>query len=454
VALRVSKHDEPGELERRSQLERVLTGKQFKRALKPTEFLRVLFDSDLAGRPIDEYSLGVELFGRRNDWVPMNESIVRENLRRLRNLLEAYYTTDGVEDRINLELHGFKPIFSYNVRSPVERYYRRALRHVSNDPKTAFSLLNSALNIDPSHAGALAAWGETELWRPMYGYDIALPNILAAAEHYARKSLESDAKCWRAHIVMGALRSCRKEWKSATEAFGSALENSPEETRAHPWYAAFLMATNRTDEALQLVKAKANEPSDTPWPQLTYATFLYVGREFQEAKRVLMEAFKEHQEIWLADVMWSCVCLALGRYTSTIPGVGMSSPPRIPEGALVYPALSILCNVNELSSDDSDYPLVKSAMAEVARKKLAGWEPPNDAERRRYIGEFCLSPCQLAIGYMAIGDAELAITLLGQDMERNHPLMVWLHLWPILDPLREHAQFGHLVERMKLPSRL
>jgi hypothetical protein len=454
VAPTATIRDEPGWPEKQVQLERILAGKPFRRALKPAQFLRDLVKRDFEGTPPDEYTLGVELFERRNNWIPMDDAIVRENLRRLRNLLETYYASDGVEDRLNLELSGYKPVFSYNIRHPFERQYRRALRHIGSDPKKAFGLLNSALGIEPGNARALAAWAEAELWRPLYGYDIDLPAIIAAAEGNARKSLQSDERCWRAHVVMGALYCCHMEWRKAAEAFGSALDSSPGETRAHPWYAAFLMATGESEGALALMKAKTNEPSDAPWPRLAYAVFLYAAREFEEARRVILETIKEHDENWLAHVMWSCVRLSLGTHRANVPGFGMSSPPRIAEGALVYPALSILCDIEELDPDYADYLLVKDMMDEIARKKLTGWEPHADADRRPYIGNFCLSPCQLAIGYMAVGDVHRAIGLLRQDLNRCHPLMAWSHLWPILDPLREYPEFTQLVIDMNLPSRL
>jgi hypothetical protein len=33
----------------------------------------------------------------------------------------------------------------------------------------------------------------------------------------------------------------------------------------------------------------------------------------------------------------------------------------------------------------------------------------------------------------------------------GHPLMVWLHLWPVFDPLGEDTRFKALIKRMNLP---
>ena len=40
----------------------------------------------------------------------------------------------------------------------------------------------------------------------------------------------------------------------------------------------------------------------------------------------------------------------------------------------------------------------------------------------------------------------------GEDIERGHPIMAWLHLWPVFDSLREDARFQDLIRRMDLPS--
>jgi hypothetical protein len=46
---------------------------------------------------------------------------------------------------------------------------------------------------------------------------------------------------------------------------------------------------------------------------------------------------------------------------------------------------------------------------------------------------------------------DFAIDALGYACEENDPVMAWLHLLPIFDPLREEPGFKKLIERMNLP---
>jgi tetratricopeptide (TPR) repeat protein len=490
--------DEPTTQEKRDQLERILASKPFSSALKPAKVLRFIVESDLDGKTINEGDIGEEVLGRRKNWITQEDSIVRENLRRVRNLLDQYYRDAGREDKLRLEVPGYKPLFIRNHLSRFEQCYRRALRHISTNPEMAIPLLRSALVRDPNHPGAQAAWAETLLWPLLCGYDIPVPEILSGAEECARTALQFDREHWRAHIVMGAIHCCRREWESAAAAFSSALDDSPEETSGHPWYAAFLMATAKTKEALKLVKAKADENPTDDWAQLTYALFLYVAREFKEAQKVLGEIQSMGDRLWLADVMWSCICLALGERESAIALV--RKRPRLAGGELAYPALFLLCDRKEPPPHDSEArwtksiggfwetrdlrkpeqppsdsrndPEITSTLEECDRDALAGWERPEGTstdsqlaeisadghyqvlsfDATAYVPEAFLSPCQLALGYVALGEMQRAIELLGKDFDRNHPLLVWLHLWPVLDPLREDEDFQGLIRRMALPS--
>ena len=62
------------------------------------------------------------------------------------------------------------------------------------------------------------------------------------------------------------------------------------------------------------------------------------------------------------------------------------------------------------------------------------------------------SPVSLALAYMAVERTEEAVAKLKEACEIGNPLMVWLHLWPVFDSLRDHKGFRTLIRRMKLPK--
>ncbi len=444
---------EPSALEKTLQMDRILATKLFKKSAQLSKVLRFLIESDLAGIALDVYTVGIKVLDRREDWYPTDDNTVREAMRRLRNMLDTYYSFEGVEDRLNLEFDQYKPAFSYNLRHPVERNFRRALRYVATDCKVAFSLLSDTLELEPTHAEAYAAWAETDMWRLFYGWEISLDGVELAVMEQLQRAFRYDKHCWRAFVVLGAMHCCRRQWQSADRAFAAALESSPGATKAHPWYAAFLMAAGREEEALELTRARAGEPSDTPWPLLTYAAFLYAARRFDEAKAAIREARKDYDDTWLGHVLWSCVLSGLGRDKSTVPLLGMSLQQSLPDGTVVYTGLTILEQLRRLSPDHADYPSVRRLFEAWVKKKLEAWNMPEEKYDLSPFQEQRVSPFHLAIGYMAIDNNRSAVEFLAIDVKQGHPFMVWLHLWPLFDPLRELPEFKRLIEQLDLPDR-
>jgi hypothetical protein len=68
----------------RQQLERVLGSKLFTRSEQLSRLLRFLIEKHLAGRDdeLKESVIGVEVFGRRPDYDPKSDPIVRTEIRK------------------------------------------------------------------------------------------------------------------------------------------------------------------------------------------------------------------------------------------------------------------------------------------------------------------------------------------------------------------------------------
>jgi hypothetical protein len=66
--------------------------------------------------------------------------------------------------------------------------------------------------------------------------------------------------------------------------------------------------------------------------------------------------------------------------------------------------------------------------------------------KRRYV-----APLQLALAHLAVKDSRLALQEIKRSCNEHHPLMAWLHIWPIFKTLHHSRQFKALVERMNLP---
>jgi hypothetical protein len=100
----------------RVNLEKVIGSSPFATADRLRRFLRYIVEKSLAreGEALKEYAIGVEVYGRKQDFDPRIDAIVRVEASRLRGKLREYYETAGRDDSIRIELPKgtYAPLFS------------------------------------------------------------------------------------------------------------------------------------------------------------------------------------------------------------------------------------------------------------------------------------------------------------------------------------------------------
>ena len=106
----------------RCQLERVLASSEFRKCAQLSRFLRYTVEEALAGADgaSKETLIGIEVFGRRPDYDPGCDPVVRVEARRLRVKLSQYYGNEGREDPIRIQVPkgGYLPAFEVRAAEP------------------------------------------------------------------------------------------------------------------------------------------------------------------------------------------------------------------------------------------------------------------------------------------------------------------------------------------------
>jgi len=106
----------------RKQLHRVLANSSFARNHRLSRFLQFVVERKLEGRDheLKESLIAVEVFGRKPDYDPKQDSIVRSEAARLRARLIEYYSGPGREDQLIIELPkgGYTPSYR-QVEAPL-----------------------------------------------------------------------------------------------------------------------------------------------------------------------------------------------------------------------------------------------------------------------------------------------------------------------------------------------
>src|SRR5271155_454467 len=114
---------------------------------------------DHPGTPIKEFQIATEVFGRSPDFDPQLDSMVRVQAGRLRSKLTEYYSSDGLEDLIVVELPKGTYVLSVHHRN-------------ASTAKSTPSTLNGGLRTEGIEKSPERRWG-TEV--------ISLSIFLAAA---------------------------------------------------------------------------------------------------------------------------------------------------------------------------------------------------------------------------------------------------------------------------------
>jgi TolB-like protein len=117
-------------------LDKILENRAFERNQRLSRFLRLAVERHLEGRDheLKESVIGIEIFGRKPDYDPKSDGIVRTEARRLRALLNEYYLRDGRGDPVIIELPkgGYVPVIrsrepesALSASRPASLWWRR-----------------------------------------------------------------------------------------------------------------------------------------------------------------------------------------------------------------------------------------------------------------------------------------------------------------------------------------
>jgi len=88
------------------QVHRIIHSTTFRNALTLQQLFQFLADKAIAGAKegLKEYTIGVEAFGRKQNFDPKTDPIVRVQIHRLRQKLKEYYDAEGSHDPILIEI--------------------------------------------------------------------------------------------------------------------------------------------------------------------------------------------------------------------------------------------------------------------------------------------------------------------------------------------------------------
>ena len=103
------------------QIERLVNSQVLHGSESLCKLLRYLGESalDHPGSSLKEYQIATEVFGRRHDFDPQHDSVIRVQVGRLRLKLAEYYSIEGVDDSLIVEIPKGSYAVSFHPRQPI-----------------------------------------------------------------------------------------------------------------------------------------------------------------------------------------------------------------------------------------------------------------------------------------------------------------------------------------------
>ncbi len=434
----------------RAELARVLASPQFDAALNSQRLLRYLVEHTLAGNTerLKETVLGLEVFRRpMRRYDPSRDSIVRVEVRRLRQRLARFAEADGAEAplRFVLPVGQYRPLFDWQpaaiaapsaaavLRNPFDSAaelseHGEFFLRLGHDEGCRKALLRfeEAVRLAPefvsAHLGIARAW-------TMLADKNCVPPLPAAqlAQAACERALAIDADNAQALSLLGGLRyRYAADWPGAQRLLRRAVALAPRLALPQRELAIGLMARGRFHEAgVALRQARALEPRSFGLRTLEVLPHLF-QHELDAAERKL-RALLELRPHGLALHLLAYVLLlrsdlggAFERYREL-----QTQNPQHHTGNLGVAMAQALGGMREAARSTTERLLATRGA--------------------RYI-----SPYQLAQVHLRLGEPMRALDLLEQAAAEHDPCFIWLPVDPGFDTLRSQVRLRDLLGRFNL----
>lgn len=295
-------------------------------------------------------------------------------------------------------------------------------KFMPDDLKQALRYFNEAIALDANYALAYAGIANAYGIAASFG-----ESATAQQEAAALKAIELDPTLSEAHAALAVLQFWNKhDADKAQDSFTRALELNPNSATAHHYYAWFLIATARFDDATRHLRRALELDPLSPSINVDQGLPFFFSRRYSEARALYKKALEFDPNNWYGHLRLGEAC----------------------EGAEDY-----ACATNEfekaaaLSNNDS------SVKAEFARAlALAGKKD----EARKLLDELTAqntprnSPYYIALAFAALGETDKAFENLNRALAEQDKWIGWAKVDPRLDALRQDARFDDFLRRADL----
>jgi serine/threonine-protein kinase len=319
------------------------------------------------------------------------------------------------------------------INTEAYQLYLQGRYHFAQRTLAAFNksiqLFQQVLDKDPDNALAYAGLAESYGILPFYGG--ALPkDAFPKAKTAALKALELDNSLAEAHTALGfVLLYWDWDWPAAEKELLQAIDLKQSYVVAHHWYAEYLSAMGRHEQAVAEIKiAQELDPVSPLMLAIGGEVCNYAGR-YDEAIEQCLKAIEIDPNFGLAHGNLSGAYRRKGMYKESITEAEKSVG---------------------LYGSTFDSLILQVRVYAVAGARAKALAILNQAAQRSNRPEF--DTWEMAKVCAFLGETKGALDWLETAYDQRNPYLVFLNVKHDLDALHSERRFQDLVRRMNLPA--
>jgi tetratricopeptide (TPR) repeat protein len=376
------------------------------------------------GAELVDVATGTQLWGARYDRKPGDIFVVQDEI------------SSEISEKLRLQLtRAEKKRLTKRHTEDAEAYrlYLKGRHHWNRWTEEGFykaiEYFQQAVEKDPSYALAYTGLADSYV---LLGWNSYLPpkEAFPKGKAAAKTALDLDPDLAEAHTSLAALLWLYDwQWEEAQREFKRSLELSPTYPTANHWYAEYVMTMGRHEDVMSRMKNSHDLDPLSLIINVAVGWALYFARRYDEATEQLRRAVELDPNYPVTYWILGLVLRKTGCYELAIT-----------EGE----------KGGKLSGGS---PMMRAALAHTlgtAGRPVEAGQILDDLTRlakQKYV-----APYFFAGIHVGLGENDQALEYLEKAYEEHSNWLIYLHIDPSMDGLRDDRRFQDLLRRVGLPA--
>ena len=251
--------------------------------------------------------------------------------------------------------------------------------------------------------------------------------VLPKIKQSARRAVVLDSESAAARTALGIAKLSEYDWAGAEAELAAAVRLDSNRANSQHWYALFLAAMGRHQEAL-MHSEQAVALDTSPGMQTGLGSILYFGRDWPRMIRVLSTTTAEHPDFAYAYDWLGMAYVQEEQFDESIETYQQAV--ELSEG--LAEILAGLGHAYGLAGKETEARAVLDKLLKLDER----WYVP---------------PVQIAYVYVGLRDHENALRMLERAREEKSWELIFLREEPWFDPLRQDPRFREIQSSLRLP---